>query len=93
MLNDYKANVGKGQYWKVFSSVTRQRKPAEQYGNALFIIQVVQIPLKLSYWTAVSEYSQYPDEYEVLLPAAVTYVIKNVKYDNETKTNLIYVTV
>jgi hypothetical protein len=93
MLTDYKANVGKGRSWKAFTSTTRKRNTAEHFGNTLFIISVVQMPFKPAYWTALSEYSQYPEEDEVLLPAAVTYIINNVQYDNETKKHLIYVTI
>ncbi|CAF1534844.1 unnamed protein product [Adineta ricciae] len=92
-LSNYKASIGKQFSWKTFTSTTRDRSIAEHFGNTMFIISVVQMPFKPAYWTPISEYSEFQYEDEVFLPAAVTYIINDIKYDNETKKHIIYVTI
>lgn len=94
ILEGFKANIGKQQSWKAFTSTSSDRMVAENFGaSILFIISVVQIPFKPAYWTDISKYSSYPSEREVLLPIAVTYMINKVEYDHETKKHVIHVTI
>ncbi|CAF1675681.1 unnamed protein product, partial [Didymodactylos carnosus] len=87
----YKTEVGSYRKWLGFTSTSRNREKAEQFGNTLFIIDM-QNNYYIKYRTGmdISKYSHYLFEEEVLLPAGIPFKIENVEYCNEKQKYFIY---
>ncbi|CAF3587290.1 unnamed protein product [Rotaria socialis] len=71
-----------------FTSCSRNRSKAEEFGNVLFIIE---LPFKRS--IDVSSCSDYPGEEEELIKSGVLFVIEHVEYDSASKKHLIFLSV
>ncbi|CAF0772413.1 unnamed protein product [Didymodactylos carnosus] len=73
MLESYKEATGRERYWNGFTSTTRNRQKAQNFGNTLFIINATN-----NGGLDISPFSNY-DEDEVLLPPATVFKIKKLK--------------
>jgi hypothetical protein len=71
-----------------FTSCSRNRAKAEEFGNVLFIIDFT---FKRS--VDVSEFSQYPDEEEELIKPGAVFLIEKVEFDSECDKYLVYLSV
>ncbi|CAF3972205.1 unnamed protein product [Adineta steineri] len=67
-----------------FSSCSRNRKKAEAFGNALFIMKV-----KFAFIADLSKLSKYPGEEEELVTPGVCFRVLNVEFDRKTDKHLI----
>ncbi|CAF1072148.1 unnamed protein product [Rotaria sp. Silwood1] len=87
-IDAYKNSIKKyPKEWLGFSSTSKNRTLAETYsGNTLFIINVPSQSQHLD----ISNISNFPEEEEVLLGASTSFQIENVKYDETTGKNYIY---
>ena len=90
MLDEYKATIGRIIFWRAFSSTTKNRKVAEQFGNTLFIIAVKYNEMHMSELSDISSLSLYPQEEEVLLNPNSDFQIIKIEYDSISKKYLIY---
>ncbi|CAF3416232.1 unnamed protein product [Rotaria socialis] len=79
MVNDYKQNIGRDVWWDAFTSTTKNKHKAFEFGgNTLFVIF---IPGGLAHsGVDISSLSVYPSEEEILLQSAITVFIKKVEY-------------
>ena len=78
--------------FQAFTSCSRNRMKAEQFGNVLFIIEA---ETRTSYRTLnmdISRLSAYPDEEEVLIRPGRAFRIESVEFDKKTKKHLIHLT-
>ena len=71
-----------------FTSCSRNREKAEQFGNVLFVIELL---FKRS--VNVANMSEYPDEEEELIKPGVVFIIERVEFDPETDKYLVYLSV
>jgi hypothetical protein len=71
--------------FQAFTSCSRNRKKAEEFGNTLFIMEVL-----FAFTADLSNLSQYPDEDEELVIPAVCFSVQDVKFDEKTNKRLIY---
>lgn len=69
-----------------FSSCSRNRTRAENFGSALFIIQV-----KFAFSVDLSAVSDYPEEEEELVTPGVCFRVVHVDFDSKKNKDLIYV--
>ena len=78
--------------FQAFTSCSRNRIKAEQFGNVLFILNAER---QISYRTLnmdIAALSIYPDEEEVLIPPGRAFKIERVEFDATKKKHLIYLT-
>ncbi|CAF0752210.1 unnamed protein product [Adineta steineri] len=68
-----------------FSSCSRNRKKAEKFGNALFIMKVL-----FAFTADISKVSKYPHEEEELVTPGVCFRVLCVEEEPETSKHLIY---
>ncbi|CAF1153266.1 unnamed protein product [Adineta steineri] len=68
-----------------FSSASRSRQKAEQFGNTLFIMKV-----KFAFIADLSELSKYPNEEEELVTPGVCFRVLRIEEESETGKHLIY---
>ncbi|CAF1569141.1 unnamed protein product [Rotaria magnacalcarata] len=80
MIHDYKENIGRLAWWDSFSSTTKNKNKAFEFGgNCLFVIY---IPRGSNFsGVDISSLSEYPGEEEILLQPAIRMSIKKVEYD------------
>ncbi|CAF0885469.1 unnamed protein product [Didymodactylos carnosus] len=90
MIECYKEAIGTYKCWYGFSSTSKNRQKAEQFGNTLFIIDLTQ---SKGAGLDISSYSCYPGEEEVLLPAGTEFKIIKVQSNIEHNKHCIYLTV
>ncbi|CAF1561785.1 unnamed protein product [Didymodactylos carnosus] len=90
MIESYKDATGTYKCWYGFSSTSKNRHKAEQFGNTLFIIDLTKTKRG---GFDISPYSCYPDEEEVLLPAGAEFKIIEVQSNMEHNKQCIYLTV
>ncbi|CAF1311727.1 unnamed protein product [Didymodactylos carnosus] len=89
LFEEYKEAIGKWIKWLGFSSTSKSRQQAEQFGNTLFIIHISRSYLA-SWQSDISSFSHYPFEQEVLLMAGHSFYVKQVERDPESQKYLIY---
>lgn len=70
--------------FQAFTSCSRNRSKAEEFGNSLFIMKV-----EFAFVTDISQLSQYKDEEEELLGPGVSFRVEVVELDRKTKKNII----
>jgi hypothetical protein len=76
----YEELIGKHKCWYGFTSTSKDRGPAERFGNSLFIIDITRTG-----GLTISKYSEFPDEDEVILPPGTIFRIdKVVQEHNKT---------
>ncbi|CAF0822864.1 unnamed protein product [Adineta ricciae] len=68
-----------------FSSCSRNREKAEQFGNTLFIMRV-----KFAFVADLSKWSEYPNEEEELIMPGVCFRVLKIEFDRKKNKNLIY---
>ena len=68
-----------------FSSCSRNRSKAEQFGNVLFIMKVL-----FAFIADLSGLSEYPNEEEELVTPGVCFRVERVKFDRKKDKHLIY---
>ena len=68
-----------------FSSCSRNREKAEEFGNVLFIMKVL-----FAFIADLSELSEYPDEEEELVTPGVCFRVERVENDRRKDKHLIY---
>ncbi|CAF1115778.1 unnamed protein product [Didymodactylos carnosus] len=90
MIESYKDATGTYKCWYGFSSTSKNRHKAEQFGNALFVIDLTKTK---GGGFDISSYSCYPDEEEVLRPAGAEFKIIEVQADMEQNKHCIYLSV
>lgn len=70
--------------FQAFTSCSRNRKKAEQFGNTLFIIDVF-----FAFTADLSPFSKYSEEEEELVTPGACFRVQSVKFDQKTKKYLI----
>ncbi|CAF2909724.1 unnamed protein product [Rotaria sp. Silwood2] len=73
------------QSFQAFTSCSRNREKAEEFGNTLFIMQV-----KLAFTADLSGISEYPEEEEELITPGVCFRVTKTEYDCKKNKHLIY---
>ena len=73
--------------FQAFTSCSRNRKKAEKFGNALFIMELV-----VAFTADLEKFTEYPSEEEELVTPGVCFRVKKVEYDDKNKKHLIYLT-
>lgn len=68
-----------------FSSCSRNRSKAEEFGNALFIMKVSH-----AFIADISELSEYPNEEEELVTPGVCFHVERVEFDRKKDKHFIY---
>lgn len=68
-----------------FSSCSRSREKAENFGNVLFIMNV-----NIAFVADISKLSKYPEEEEELITPGVCFQVERVEFDKNKKKYLIY---
>ncbi|CAF1387813.1 unnamed protein product [Didymodactylos carnosus] len=81
-VKSYDQATGETRCWDSFTSTSKSRKKAENFGNTLFITDATT-----KGGTDLLQRSKYPDEQEVLLPPGTTFTIIEVKPDPKTTKN------
>ena len=90
MIEEYKQAIGTRIRWLAFSSTSKDRRQAEQFGNTLFLISLKgMLP---EYQSDISSLSYYPHEQEILIFAGITFKVVNVECDVKTGKYFIYLT-
>ena len=87
MVEEYKQAVGHKIIWNSFTSTSKDRQTAEQFGNALFIILLKDDSKWLS---DISSLSHYPHEQEVLLQNHCVFTIDKIERDPKNGKYSIY---
>ncbi|CAF5187792.1 unnamed protein product, partial [Rotaria magnacalcarata] len=78
--------------FQAFTSCSRNRAKAEQFGNALFVLNAEN---RISYRTLnmdISALSTYPDEEEILIRPGRSFKIERVEFDKTKNKHIIYLT-
>lgn len=78
-------NKWKGGSFQAFSSCSRNRQKAEEFGNSLFIMKI-----KGAFIADLSQLSEYPNEEEELITPGVYFQVTQVKFDRKRKKHYIY---
>ncbi len=76
LIDKYRNNLGAYLTFPAFTSTSRNRQKAEQFGNVLFIISSTSLD-----GTDVSSYSDYPDEEEILFRNDFAFYIRSCTFD------------
>ena len=71
--------------FQAFTSCSRDRKKAEEFGNALFIMDLV-----VAFTADLEKFTEYPDEEEELVKPGVCFRVTKVEFDRKNKKHLIY---
>lgn len=80
LIVQFQNNIGTYLMFPAFTSTSRNRAKAEQFGNALFVIHASSTDGK-----DVASLSDYPDEEETLLSADFAFYIRSCTYDHAKK--------
>jgi len=86
-IDDCSKDVRPWHSFQAFTSCTRNRKVAEIYGNALFIMKT-----KIAFTVNIQTISQFTQEEEELLFPGVSFTVDHVEVEHDTKKHLIYLT-
>ncbi|UJR12473.1 hypothetical protein I4U23_016648 [Adineta vaga] len=92
MIDEYKkvAKSSASFRWAGFSSTSKSRKLVEDLDtNTLFIMKLIKVYSREKKAIDISDYSQYPEEEEVMLKSAVQFTVDKVDYDDEKKKHYI----
>jgi hypothetical protein len=77
LIEKFRQNIGAYLMFPAFTSTSRNRAKAEQFGNVLFIIHTSSMS-----GNNVVPFSDYPDEEETLLNADFNFYIRSCTFDN-----------
>ena len=75
MIEHLKRAVGGWNTFPAFTSTSRNRQKAEAFGNVLFEIEIRLV-------NDISQYSQYPDEEEVLIYPTFCFDVQSLRFDD-----------
>ena len=89
-IQSYREAIGTWHTWPSYTSTSKNRDMAEFRGNTLFIIEIIKSKLTAKRAYDIAEFSQFPNEEEVLLPAGISFQVINVEKDSTDK-YLIYI--
>ena len=78
-------NPGEYRSFQAYTSCSRNREKANQFGNALFIMEVV-----FAFIADLSHLSEYSVEEEELITPGVCFSVQRLEFDQKTKKPLIY---
>jgi len=78
--------------FQAFTSCSRNRAKAEQFGNVLFVIDRANRTSYRTLNTDISYLSAYPDEEEVLIRPGRAFKIESVEFDKTKNKHIIYLT-
>jgi hypothetical protein len=84
-IQSYKQAIGTWRTWPSYTSTSKNRNMAEIRGNMLFIIEITNTKLSAPRAYDVENFSQFPTEEEVLLPAGISFQIVSVEQDPQQK--------
>ncbi|CAF3278902.1 unnamed protein product [Rotaria sp. Silwood2] len=88
MIDDYKASINAWIRWLAFTSTSRDRGQAENFGsNTLFIIKLLGRYIHMS---DISSISYFPHEQEVLLDAGTIFKVEKVEYNSTSRKYLVH---
>ena len=82
---DMAKNQNKYGSFQAFTSCSRNREKAEEFGNALFIMDLL-----VAFTADLAEVGEYPDEKEELVMPGVCFRVTKVEYDPNSEKHLIY---
>ena len=71
--------------FQAFTSCSRNRKKAKQFGNTLFIMNISSV-----FTADISALSEYPDKEEELVIPGICFSVQGVEFDSKAKKHLIY---
>ena len=71
--------------FQAYTSCSRNRKKAEEFGNVVFIMEVL-----LAFTADIHELSKYPEEEEELVMPGVCFRVTKVEFDHNSTKHLIY---
>ena len=80
LIEQYRQNIGVYLTFPAFTSTSRNRAKAEQFGNVLFVIQA-----RTNCGNNVASLSDYPDEEETLLTSDFAFYIRSCTFDQTKK--------
>ncbi|CAF4464799.1 unnamed protein product [Didymodactylos carnosus] len=86
MIEHCKKAIGTKKCWFGFTSTSKNRRKAQDFGNTLFIIDISFVS-----GLDISQYSNFPQEEEVLFPAGTKFQINHVEYDEQQNKHNIYI--
>ncbi|CAF5006095.1 unnamed protein product, partial [Rotaria sp. Silwood1] len=78
-------NPDEHRSFQAFSSCSRNRQKAEEFGNTLFIMEV-----KGAFIADLSKLSEYPNEEEELITPGVCFRVKKVEFDRKKNKHFVY---
>ncbi|CAF1529190.1 unnamed protein product [Adineta ricciae] len=78
LINKFRNNIGAYLMFPAFTSTSRNREKAQQFGNVLFIIHTSSTS-----GFDISQFSDYPDEEETLLNADFNFFIRSCSFDQK----------
>ena len=84
-IQSYREAVGSWRTWPSYTSTSKNRQMAELLGNTLFIIDIVDVKHSPPRAYNVEEFSQFPSEEEVLLPAGISFQVVDVEQNSQQK--------
>jgi hypothetical protein len=90
MIQGYKQAIRTTIQWFAFTSTSKDRRVAENFGNTLFIITLPKGYGHIS--QDISSLSIYPHEQEVLLMADYLFDVEKIELDPNSGKHLIYMT-
>lgn len=82
----YKEAIDVWRCWSAFSSTSKNRRKAENFGNTLFIIKIE----RAIFSEDISSHSYYPTEEEVLLSPGTKFCVSKVEFVPENNKHYIY---
>ncbi|CAF3214025.1 unnamed protein product [Rotaria sp. Silwood2] len=71
--------------FQAFTSSSRNRTKAEEFGNTLFIMEIL-----IAFTADLSNITEYPNEEEELITPGVCFQVTKVQFDRKMKKSLIY---
>jgi hypothetical protein len=80
LIDKYRNNLDAYLTFPAFTSTSRNRQKAEQFGNVLFVISTTSLD-----GSDVSSYFDYPDEEEILLKNDFAFYIRSCTFDANKK--------
>ncbi|CAF2210871.1 unnamed protein product [Rotaria magnacalcarata] len=85
-IEEYKQALGKWIIWRGFTSTTKDRNVAEQFGNTLFVITNMTHDARMDIFAL----SHYPHEQEVLIQCNGRFEIEEIEYDSAKEKYVIH---
>ncbi len=90
IIKEYKQAIGQTISWLSFTSTSKDRRQAEQFGNTLFIITTKNSCSFSNSFNDISSRSVYPHEQEVLLNAQHHFKVEKIERDSNSGKYVIY---